>query len=117
MTAAARFLVRLLAFAGLLVSALAEDVVRPIKAETDLVRYAFHYELLEAAVDRTVARYGPYTLEPYTEPISAARGHREGVRGEILNLLISDAGHRIIDEGMIPIPYPVDKGLPASPSG
>lgn len=89
----------------------ATDVVKPFKAETDLVRYAYHYELLDTVLKRTVGKYGPYVMQPYTMPITSARGHQEAIRGEILNLLISDAGHRIIDEGMIPIPYPLDKGL------
>lgn len=92
-------------------TAMAADVVKPFKAESDLVRYAFHYALLDAVLQRTVGQYGPYVMQPYREPISPARGHQEAIRGEILNLLISDAGHAIIDEGMIPIPYPLDKGL------
>lgn len=92
-------------------SAAATDVVKPFQSEADRVRYAFHYQLLDAVLARTVDRYGPYALQPYTAPISSARGHQEAIRGELLNLLISDAGHKIIDEGMIPIPYPLDKGL------
>lgn len=98
----------LLAFA---MSAMATDVVKPFQTEADRVRYAFHYQLLDAVLERTVGRYGPYAVQPYTAPISSARGHQEGIRGKILNLMISDAGHQIIDEGMIPIPYPIDKGL------
>jgi hypothetical protein len=89
----------------------ATDVVKPFKAESDLVRYAYHYELLDAALKRTTAEYGPYVMQPYTEPISSARGAQEAIRGELLNVYFSDVGHRNIDEGMIPIPYPVDKGL------
>lgn len=92
-------------------TALAMDVVKPFQSEADRVRYAFHYELLDAILQRTVGQYGPYAMQPYREPISASRGHQEAIRGDILNLLISDAGQRIIDEGMIPIPYPLDKGL------
>jgi hypothetical protein len=65
----------------------------------------------DALLNRTVARYGPYVMRPYTEPISSARGWQEALSGELLNVYFSDVGHRIIDEGMIPIPYPVDKGL------
>jgi hypothetical protein len=99
--------------AGLAVAsaAAAMDVVKPFRAESDLVRYAFHYELLDQVLQRTVGDYGAYSMQPYTAPISSARGHQEAVRGELLNLLISDAGHKIIDEGMIPIPFPLDKGL------
>lgn len=92
-------------------TALATEVVKPFQSEADRVRYAFHYELLDAVLRRTVGKYGPYAMQPYREPISSTRGHHEAIRGDILNLLISDAGHRIIEEGMIPIPYPLDKGL------
>lgn len=97
--------------AALVAAAWATDVVKPFKADSDLVRYAFHYELLDTVLKRTVPGYGPYVMQPYTKPITSARGNQEAIRGEILNLLISDAGHRIIDENMIPIPYPLDKGL------
>lgn len=92
-------------------TAMAADVVKVFKAEDDKIRYAYHYELLDEVLKRTTAEYGPSVEQPYTEPISIARGHQEGVRGELLNLLISDAGHRILDEGMIPVPFPLDKGL------
>ncbi len=106
-----RVLVGLATWTATLASAPAPDVVKPFKAESDLVRYAYHYELLDAVLKRTVARYGPYVMEPYTEPISSERGREEALRGELINVYFSDVGHRVIDEGMIPIPYPVDKGL------
>lgn len=101
----------LLLFATMAAQVLAMDIVKPFKAESDLVRYAYHYELLDAALERTAAAYGPYVMQPYVEPIAVARGHQEALRGVLLNVLISDAGHKHIDEGMIPIPYPLDKGL------
>jgi hypothetical protein len=106
-----RVLVGLATWTATLASAPATDVVKPFKAESDLVRYAYHYELLDAVLKRTVARYGPYVMEPYTEPISSERGREEALRGDLINVYFSDVGHRVIDEGMIPIPYPVDKGL------
>ncbi len=96
---------------ALTVSSVATDVVKPFRAESDTARYAYHYELLDAVLKRTVAKYGPYVVQPYTDPLSSARGWQEALRGELLNVYFSDVGHRIIDEGMIPIPYPVDKGL------
>jgi len=106
-----RMLIALLTLTATAASTPAIDVVRPFKAESDLVRYAYHYELLDALLKRTVARYGSFVMRPYTEPISSARGWQEALSGELLNVYFSDVGHRIIDEGMIPIPYPVDKGL------
>ncbi len=106
-----RMIMGLLAWTATVTSAPAIDVAKPFKAESDLVRYAYHYELLDAVLKHTVAKYGPYVMQPYVEPISSARGWEEALRGELINVYFSDAGHRIIDEGMIPIPYPVDKGL------
>ena len=106
-----RVLGGLLLLLAVAAQSLAMDVVKPFKAESDRVRYAYHYELLDAVLERTIATHGPYRLQPYTEPISVARGHQEGLRGELINKLISDAGHKHLDEGMIPIPYPLDKGL------
>jgi hypothetical protein len=106
-----RMVIGLLAWTAAAGFAQALDVVKPFKAESDLVRYAYHYELLDALLKRTVASYGPYVMQPYTEPISSDRGRQEALRGELINVYFSDVGHRIIDEGMIPIPYPVDKGL------
>jgi hypothetical protein len=90
---------------------LALDVVKPLKSEEFLVRYAYPFELLTEVLKRTTATYGPYVEQPYTEPISVARSHQEALTGKRINVMISDAGHRELDEDMIPIPFPIDKGL------
>ena len=87
------------------------DTVKPLKSEEFLVRYAYPFELLTQVLRRTTAQYGPYVEQPYTDAISTARAHEEAVKGERINVMISDAGHRDLDEGMIPIPFPIDRGL------
>jgi ABC-type amino acid transport substrate-binding protein len=43
--------------------------------------------------------------------MSVPREHEEALLGNLINLVISDAGHKELDEGMIPVPFPIDKGL------
>ncbi len=100
-----------LAWTALTAPAVAMDVVKALKGEEYQVRYAYHWELLDQVLKSTTAEFGPYIEQPYLAPISVARGHQEGGKGELLNLLISDVGHKILDGGMIPSPFPIDKGL------
>jgi hypothetical protein len=88
----------------------AVDVVKPPKPP-NFDRYAYHYDLLEQILEKTVGEYGPYIQQPYTEPLTTARVQREAVRGELINLLAIDFGNEIANLGMTPIPYPIDKGL------
>lgn len=106
-----RIVFAVLAWIALATPAVAMDVVKVLKGEEYRVRYAYHWELLDEVLKSTTAEFGPYTEQPYLLPISVAREHQETVKGELLNLLISDVGHKILDEGMIPIPFPIDKGL------
>ncbi|MFP3567467.1 hypothetical protein [Paraburkholderia sp. SIMBA_030] len=98
-------------WAVLMPVAFALDIVKPLKSEEFLVRYAYPFELLTQVLNRTIAAYGPYAEQPYTDTISVARSHMEALKGERINVMISDAGHREFDEDMIPIPFPIDKGL------
>jgi hypothetical protein len=92
-------------------SALAVDVVKTLKAQQDTVRYAYHFELLGEVLKKTAAQYGAYVEQPYTVPMSSARQNQEAVEGKLINVLISDVGHQELDEGMIPVQFPIDKGL------
>ncbi len=106
-----RMMIGLLAWATMSCSALAVDVVKPLKAEEYLARYSYPFELLDEVLKRTVSDWGPYVEQPYTEPMSVARSHLEVLKGGLINVMISDAGHKELDEGMIPVPFPIDKGL------
>ena len=75
------------------------DVVKPLKAGRLAVSFAYQYELLDAALQRSVSRYGPYREEPYLETMSAGRDQIEGPRGELINLLIANVGIAALDEG------------------
>lgn len=92
-------------------STMAADVVMPLKAEEYLVRYSYPFELLDEVLKRTIATHGPYREQPYTDPISVARSHQLAVTGELINVMVSDVGHEEFDQGMIPVPFPIDKGL------
>jgi ABC-type amino acid transport substrate-binding protein len=106
-----RMILGLLLWAATTRSALAVEVVKPLKAADYLVRNRYPFELLDEVLKRTTPGWGPYVERPFTAPISVARGHQEALKGELLNVLVSDVGHAILEEGMIPVPFPIDKGL------
>jgi hypothetical protein len=87
------------------------DVVKPLKAGRLAVSFAYHYELLDEALKRSVPAYGAYREEPFLETMSAGRDQIEGPRGELINLLIANVGIAALDDGMIHVPVPLDRGL------
>ena len=89
----------------------AQDVVKPFKPEEFAVRFAYHYELLDSILERTTDSYGNYVEQSFREPVSTARSLLLAVEGQIINVYISDPSHKLLNEGMIPIPIPVEKGL------
>jgi len=106
-----QLLIGLLMWAAMTGSALAVDRVKPLKAKDYIVRNRYPFELLDEVLKRTAPEWGPYVEEPFTEPISVARAHQEALKGDVVNILVSDVGQKILDEGMIPVPFPIDKGL------
>jgi hypothetical protein len=86
-------------------------VVRYWYVPVDAVRYGYYYELLEAAMQTTEAEFGPYRVERDTSPMSSARWNAEAIRGIRVNVLWSDVGHPEVDEGMIPVAVPADRGV------
>ena len=103
-----------LAWGGFSLSPLAraeDDVVKPLKAGRLAISFAYQYELLDAALKRGVPVYGAYREEPYLETMSAGRDQIEGPRGELINLLIANVGIAALDEGMLHVPVPLDRGL------
>jgi ABC-type amino acid transport substrate-binding protein len=107
----AAVLVLLLAAGLLPATAAAQDIVKPLKAGRLAVSFAYQFELLDAALQRSVSKYGPYKEEPYLETMSAGRDQIEGPRGELINLLIANVGVSALDDGMIHVPVPLDRGL------
>ncbi len=85
----------------------AQDVVRRSEFERQLTTRRYAYELLDAALERSVARYGPYRVEPVTTELTSARLRREAVKGDLINVVVLEP----LDEDLIPIDIPLDKGL------
>jgi len=86
-------------------------VVRYWYVPVDAVRYGYYYDLLEAAMKTTEPEFGPYRIERETAPMSSARWNAEAIRGIRVNVLWGDVGHPEVDEGMIPVPVPADRGV------
>lgn len=84
-----------------------QDVVRRSEFERQLTSRRYTYELLDAALERSVARYGPYRVEPAMTELTAARLRREAVKGDLINLVVLEP----LNEDLIPIDIPLDKGL------
>lgn len=92
--------------------ALAPDVVRRYEFGYIGVSLRYGYQLLDAALDRSVAQYGPYRVEPVLTEMSIARLQREVVKGDVVNVVVRAANsRREADEEVIPIDIPLDKGL------
>jgi len=76
------------------------------------VSLRYGYELLDAALERSGARYGAYRVEPVLIEMSIARLQREVVKGDLVNVVVrATNSRREIDEELIPIEIPLDKGL------
>jgi ABC-type amino acid transport substrate-binding protein len=104
-------LVLVLGASSLSAMATAQDIVKPLKAGRLAVSFAYQFELLDAALQRSVSKYGAYKEEPYLETMSAGRDQIEGPRGELINLLIANVGVSALDDGMLHVPVPLDRGL------
>jgi hypothetical protein len=88
-----------------------QDVVRRHEHVRFWVSYRYGYEILDDALEHSVARHGPYKLEPVLTEMSVARLRREVLKGDLINVVVYPAGLKEMDEGMIPIDIPLDKGL------
>ena len=88
-----------------------QDVIRRNEFGFLGVSLQYGYELLDAAMERSVSHYGPYKIEPVMTEMSVARLHREVVKGDLVNVVVRAPGSREMEEGLIPIDIPLDKGL------
>ena len=93
--------------------ALADDVVRPIKSEGLLPWAATAYDLalLHEALERTRPDYGAYEEQPFTGNVSDARAIQLAIDGRLVNLYPAGVGQAVPEREMIPVPFPIDKGL------
>jgi len=88
-----------------------QDVVRRYEGGRLLVIQKYSYALLDAALERSVARYGRYKVEPVATEMSPARLRKEVLKGDLINVVVRPPGNKEMDEGLIPVDVPLEKGL------
>jgi hypothetical protein len=106
-------LISLLMLASLPQWALADDVVRPIKSEGILpwATSAYELALLHEGLERTRPDYGGYAEQPFIEDVSNARAIQLAIEGRLVKLYPAGVGQPAPEREMIPVPFPIDKGL------
>jgi hypothetical protein len=73
-------------------------------------RYAYHWEILRTALDKTAAKWGPYKMVA-AETMTELRQTEELMRASgKLSVMYLDAGPEF-EERLIPVRIPVDRGL------
>jgi hypothetical protein len=90
-----------------------QDIVRRLEIGRLPISFNYGYEMLDAALDRSVARYGPYKIEPVVTNISVRRLNQAMETGDLVNVILGDTGPAGVDELFDPIriEIPLDKGL------
>ena len=108
-----RLLMGLLMVAVLPRWAVADDVVRIVKYDQLRPGAVTDYDvaLLREVLERTRPDYGGYELQTFTENISNARAIQMAIEGRLVNLLSTGVGQPAPEREMIPVPFPIDKGL------
>jgi len=94
--------------------AVADDVVRVAISDSflrpgELTEY--DHAVLNEVLERTRPDYGGYEVRPFTERVSLARAVQLAIEGRLVNLLALGVGEPLPEREMIPVPFPVDKGL------
>ncbi len=105
-------LVGLVMLALLPCRALADDVVRALEP-ADQVAGTDDYEfvLLHEALERTRSDYGTYEDAPFTDKLSLARATQLAIEGVRVNVMVEGIGQPLLEQQMIPVAFPIDKGL------
>jgi len=67
--------------------------------------------LLHEVLERTQRDYGAYKVQPLAENISIARAVQMAIDGRLVNVLTAGVGEPAPEREMIPVPFPIDKGL------
>ena len=110
-------LASLRAVAGLVAAASAialadpTPVIYPRAVSPNDSQYAYDYELLRLALEKTQAKYGPYRLRPSDIPMNQARAAEEVVGGSGLVNVFARSTSIEHEDRMLPIRIPLDKGL------
>jgi len=71
----------------------------------------FDWIVLQAVLEKTSARFGPFTLSPSPEPVSVPRMLQELARPDGAINIIARATHRDLEVQFQPIRIPIDRGL------
>jgi hypothetical protein len=72
---------------------------------------AYDLALLHEALERTRRDYGAYQVQPFPEKVSLARARQLAIEGRLVNILSAGVGQPDPEREMIPVPFPIDKGL------
>src|ERR1700759_5587514 len=64
------------------------DVVRRYEFGSIGVSLRYGYDVLDAALERSVVRYGSYKVEPVLTELSVSRLHKEGGKGDMIKVLV-----------------------------
>jgi ABC-type amino acid transport substrate-binding protein len=103
--------VSIISAASVSITAMAVDVVKPFESPELMIRNAYAFEILTEALRRTVPKYGSFKEIPFKENLSVNRSQVEALKGNLINLLISNGDITDFHRAMLPIPFPIDKGL------
>jgi hypothetical protein len=106
-------LLGMLALAVLPSWAAADDVVRIVKSDPLRPGSVTSYDiaLLHEVLERTRPDFGGYQLQTFTENVSNARAVQQAIKGRLVNVLTLGVGQPVPEKEMIPVPFPIDKGL------
>ncbi len=88
----------------------ADDVVKPLEP-TEYQSAPYEFALLHEVLERTRSDYGAYEEVPFTENVSLARANQLAIEGRLVNVTVEGVGQPLLDRWMIPVPFPIDKGL------
>jgi hypothetical protein len=94
--------------------AVADDVVRVVTSNLNLrpgELNAYDLAVLHEAMERTRRDYGAYEVQSVIENVSLARAIKLAIDGRLVNLLPVGVAEPAPEREMIPVPFPIDKGL------
>jgi ABC-type amino acid transport substrate-binding protein len=74
-------------------------------------RQTYYWDLLRAVLDSNRERYGDYTLEAFSAPMSYQRAQSELEAGGERITIFAPASNRALEKSLLAIPLPLDKGL------
>lgn len=74
-------------------------------------RYAYYWDLLQAALEANKDSFGPYELKRFVTPMNADRALVEVESGKGLVNIITRGTNLDLESRLRPIPIPLDKGL------